>query len=49
MKRFVALVAQPLSLLILACVLLYDLPVSIGFIGITIGAAALFIPDRWAK
>ena len=49
MKRIAALAAQPASLLILACVLLFDLSLGIGFLGIALGAAALFIPDSWAK
>jgi hypothetical protein len=49
MKRVVALAAQPAALLILGCALLFDLPLWIGLAGLVLGAAALFIPDRWAN
>jgi len=48
MKRAVARAAQPASLLIMGCALLFDLPLWIGLGGLVLGAAALFIPDRWS-
>ncbi len=49
MKRLAARYAQPASLLILSCAILFDLPLAVGLAGMAIGAAALFIPDRWAS
>ena len=48
MKRIAALVAQPVSLLIMGCALMFDFPTWVGIIGLVIGAAGLFIPDWWA-
>ncbi|MDP1912415.1 hypothetical protein [Brevundimonas sp.] len=47
MKRLAARFAQPASLLILSCAILFDLPLAVGLAGMVIGAGALFIPDRW--
>lgn len=47
MKRFAARFAQPASLMILSCAILFDLPLLVGLVGIVIGAAALFIPTSW--
>ena len=49
MKRHAARFAQPASLLILSCTILFDLPLALGLVGMVVGAAALFIPDRWAN
>ena len=49
MKRLAARFAQPASLLILSCAILFSLPLAVGLVGMLIGAAALFIPDRWAN
>ncbi|MDP3801488.1 hypothetical protein [Brevundimonas sp.] len=48
MKRLAARFAQPASLLILSCTILFDWPLAVGVVGMVIGAGALFIPDRWA-
>lgn len=48
MKRLAARFAQPASLLILSCAILFDWPLAVGVVGMVIGVAALFIPDRWA-
>lgn len=48
MKRLAARFAQPASLLVLSCAILFDLPLAVGLAGMGIGAAALFIPGRWA-
>jgi hypothetical protein len=47
MKRLTARFAQPASLLILSCTILFGLPLAVGLVGIVIGAAALFIPACW--
>ncbi|TPW00800.1 MAG: hypothetical protein FD125_2938 [bacterium] len=47
MKRFAARYAQPASLLILSCAILFDLSLAVGLAGMLIGAAALFIPASW--
>ena len=45
--RLTARFAQPASLLILSCTILFGLPLAVGLVGIVIGAAALFIPASW--
>lgn len=47
MKRFAARYAQPASLLILSCAILFDLPLAVGLAGMLLGAGALFIPASW--
>ena len=47
MKRFAARYAQPASLLILSCAILFDLSLAVGLAGILLGAGALFIPASW--
>ena len=47
MKRFTARFAQPASLLILSCTILFGLTFAVGLAGMVIGAAALFIPASW--
>lgn len=47
MKRLAARFAQPASLLILGCTLLFEWPLAVGVVGMAIGAAALFIPASW--
>ena len=47
MKRLTARFAQPASLLILSCTILFDLPLVVGLAGILLGAGALFIPASW--
>lgn len=47
MKRFAARYAQPASLLILSCAILFDLPLAVGLAGMLMGAGALFIPASW--
>ena len=47
MKRLAARFAQPASLLILSCSLLFEWPLAVGVVGMVIGAAGLFIPSSW--
>jgi len=47
MKRLAARFAQPASLLILSCTILFDLSLAVGLAGILLGAGALFIPASW--
>ncbi|HRJ63253.1 hypothetical protein [Brevundimonas sp. UBA2416] len=47
MKRLAARFAQPASLMILSCTILFGLPFAVGLLGMIIGAAALFIPTSW--
>ena len=47
MKRLTARFAQPASLLILSCTILFDLPFTVGLVGMVVGAAALFVPASW--
>ncbi len=47
MKRFAARYAQPASLLILSCTILFDLSLAVGLAGILLGAGALFVPASW--
>ena len=47
MKRLAARFAQPASLMILSCAILFGLPLVVGLVGMVIGAAALFIPASW--
>ena len=47
MKRLAARFAQPASLLILSCTVLFGLSLAVGLVGMVIGAAALFIPESW--
>ncbi len=47
MKRFAARYAQPASLLILSCAILFDLSLAVGLADMLLGAGALFIPASW--